>query len=205
MAVAVGAFLFSIPFLTGSADSELERVGQSAVTGSARVMLSDPVRVRRSEKCRSARNAVAYYRARTYERQAAREGRLATRSPIARGKSCRWARYAAAEWQARARSAARRLEAWTEYHYHWWKWLPANWQALGACETGYGQRPGNFEHANSSFVSAFGISRSIYGRDADYHGVPHWDDANPPTPREQYLAALGHLALWGDGWTCPGP
>lgn len=160
---------------------------------------------RSPEFCRSARKAVGYYRNRTYQFQDLRDGTRATRSPIARGKSCHWSRYAATEWQARARSAKVRYEKWYAYHYHWWEWLPANWQALGACETGYGQRPGNFSHANSSFVSAFGISRSIYSTDAAVHDVPAWDDDNHPTPREQYLAALGHLHLFGDGWTCPGP
>jgi hypothetical protein len=61
-------------------------------------------------RCRSARSAVPYYRARTWERQAERGGQLADRTPLARGRSCHWARYVADEWQARARSALRALE-----------------------------------------------------------------------------------------------
>ncbi len=83
--------------------------------------------------------------------------------------------------------------------------MPANWQALGACETGYGRRPGNFNHANSSYVSAFGISRREYDADAAYFGTPPWNDRHPPTPRQQLAAARGHLARFGDGWGCPGP
>ena len=66
-------------------------------------------RVVYGERCRSARLAVAHYRALTWERQDAREGARADRTPVVRGKTCRWARYAADEWQARARSAKRTL------------------------------------------------------------------------------------------------
>ena len=64
------------------------------------------------ERCRSARLAVAYFRAKTWERQAARDGELADRTPIVRGKTCRWARFSAETWQARARSARKALERW---------------------------------------------------------------------------------------------
>ena len=153
-----------------------------------------------AELCAGARRAVAFYRHKTWDRQAD-FGRRATRSPVARGKSCSWVRYAAGEWKARAAAA---LTRWN-HHFAWWLWLPANWQDLGACETGYGQRPGNFAHANSKYVSAFGISRREYDADAAYFGAPPWNDTNPPTPRQQYAAARGHLARFGDGWTCAGP
>ncbi len=94
--------------------------------------------------------------------------------------------------------------AWVDYHYNWRSWLPANWKAVGTCETGYGGDP-NFKFANGSFVSAFGISRSIYDTDARMSGTPPWNDANPPTPRQQYLAAAAHYQHFGDGWGCPGP
>lgn len=64
------------------------------------------------EKCKSARLAVVYYRTLTWSRQEARGGRLADRTPVARGKTCRWARFTAAEWQARALSARRALQRW---------------------------------------------------------------------------------------------
>jgi hypothetical protein len=95
-------------------------------------------------------------------------------------------------------------ERWLQ-EYAWWLWMPANWQALGACETGYGRRPGNFRHANSLYVSAFGISRREYDADAAYYGAAPWSDSHPPTPRDQLAAARGHLARFGDGWGCPGP
>lgn len=68
------------------------------------------------ERCRSARLAVSHYRALTWERQKARQGALADRTPVVRGKTCRWARFAADTWQDRARSARRSLEVWTREH-----------------------------------------------------------------------------------------
>lgn len=95
------------------------------------------------------------------------------------------------------------------WQYKWWVWLPSNWQALGACETGYGKRPGNWKHANSRYVSAFGIQRGsfagAYDHDAKMAGMPPWNDAHPPTPWQQYRTALMHYRLYGDGWGCSGP
>jgi len=85
-----------------------------------------------------------------------------------------------------------------DYHYNWQSWLPANWQGVARCETHF-----DWEHNNSSFVSAFGISWREYNADAAYMGAPPWHVRH--TPRDQYKAALGHYARFGDGWTCPGP
>lgn len=68
--------------------------------------------VRHGERCFDSRRAVVFYRNLTWDRQRAREGELADRTPIVRGKSCRWARFAAREWQARARAAAETLARW---------------------------------------------------------------------------------------------
>lgn len=45
-----------------------------------------------------------------------RYGRLADRTPLVRGKSCHWARYAAGEWVSRSRSARRSFDRWRETH-----------------------------------------------------------------------------------------
>jgi hypothetical protein len=138
-----------------------------------------------------------FYRARTWSRQAD-FGRRATRTPIVRGKSCHWSRYAAGVWQARDQAAKARWE----HHFAWWLWLPANWYRVGSCESGSGGDP-NWEHANSRFLSAFGISVAEYNKDAAYFGAPPWNVRH--TPRDQYDAARGHYARFGDGWGCPGP
>ena len=71
-------------------------------------------RVVYGERCRSARLATVHFRSLTWQRQLARGGDVATRSPVVLGKTCRWSRYAASEWQARARSARWSLERWQE-------------------------------------------------------------------------------------------
>jgi hypothetical protein len=117
----------------------------------------------------------------------------ASRQPIL---GCAYAGWVRDLWRARGERVA--------YHYDWRSWLPRNWYLVGSCETGYGGPP-NWHHANGSYVSAFGISRRIYDSDAAYMGAPPWSDRHPPTPRQQYLAALGHYKRFGDGWGCPGP
>lgn len=70
---------------------------------------------REQRKCRSARQAVSFYRSATHVWQLLRDAEsLAGPSPLVRGKSCRWARYAASEWQERARSARVTYKKWVE-------------------------------------------------------------------------------------------
>ena len=114
---------------------------------------------------------------------------------------CDAARRRAAEWRDRAKAAREALERW-RYLYDWRSWLPRNWYRLGSCETGGGGDP-NFEHTNGQFTSAFGISWAEYNADAAFMGAPPWHVRH--TPRDQYLAALGHYKRFGDGWGCPGP
>lgn len=111
------------------------------------------------------------------------------------------AAYAVSAAAAGARIPAHK-QAW---QFRWQVWLPDNWARLGACETGYGKRPGNWLFQNSVYVSAFGISRREYDRDAAFMGAPAWNDVRPPTPWHQFRAALGHYRRFGDGWGCPGP
>lgn len=117
-------------------------------------------------------------------------------------RDCEVIRRRAVEWRDRAALAAEALVEWTDYHYDWRSWLPRNWYLVGRCETGYGGDP-NWEHTNSSFTSAFGISWREYNADAAHMGAPPWHVRH--TPRDQYMAALGHYDRFGDGWTCPGP
>ena len=151
-----------------------------------------------SSQCPGAREGLRYYRA-AYTWQRSRM-RLPGAVPYVR-YGCVATRRRAAEWRERARAA--RLEA-HRWLYDWRSWLPRNWYLVGSCETGYGGPP-NWHHQNSSFVSAFGISVREYDANARHMGARPWDWKNPPPPRHQYLAALGHYARFGDGWTCPGP
>ncbi len=98
-----------------------------------------------------------------------------------------------------ARRIYKQKQAWlNHYHYNWESWLPSNWKGVARCETHF-----NWEHNNSRFVSAFGISWREYNADAAHMGAPAWHIRH--TPRDQYMAALGHYNRFGDGWTCPGP
>lgn len=148
--------------------------------------------------CEGARKAVRYYRA-AYSWNRGRM-LLSPAPPFVR-YGCDATRRRALEWRARARQAKRDAERWL---YDWRSWLPGNWYAVGSCETGYGGPP-NWSHGNSSFVSAFGISVREYDADAAHMGARPWSYDNPPPPRHQYLAALGHYDRFGDGWSCAGP
>lgn len=149
--------------------------------------------------CRGSNRAIGFYR------QAVREtlGRIGpVELPARRWWGCNSARRRAVEWRAKAHEARVTLAKWIAYQYDWRTWLPRNWYLVGSCESGYGGDP-NWEHSNSRFTSAFGISWQEYDADAAYMGAPPWNVRH--TPRDQYKAALGHYARFGDGWDCPGP
>lgn len=64
-------------------------------------------------RCSSARRAVPWYRSATHSWQRLRDAvRLAGPSPKVRGHSCGFARYAAGEWQSRARTARFTYKKW---------------------------------------------------------------------------------------------
>lgn len=158
--------------------------------------------------CPGARTALTYYRA-AYARHRAAQ-RLPGPVPFVR-YDCPSTQRRAIEWRDRATIERLVAEGWRDFHFDWSEWLPRTWYVVGRCETGYGGAP-RFTHQNGSFVSAFGISRREYNRDAAHMGAPPWpsyaeqaDGVPLPTPREQLLAAIGHYRRFGDGWTCPGP
>lgn len=176
---------------SGGSEPRSSRVVAADLVGTATVR----------ESCRSARKAVATARARTWRYQDRRGSRRSDRTPIARGKSCHWARYAARTHVARARSSQRAYRTWA-YHWDWKSWLPDKWARIGACETGYGQRPGRWDWNSGTYQGAFGF----------YHGS--WDafrlagypsEAYLATPRQQYEVALAIWRRYGfSGWGCRG-
>lgn len=177
------------------ADYSGAAVGKTAVSSSAQVDKRELERA--APGCPHAKRGLRFYRARHGFWVAARgaQARHKVRAP----RNCADARYLAALWRTRA-AEQRRYTTW--WLYSWEEWLPRNWYELGSCETGYGGDP-NWQHSNSSYTSAFGISWAEYNADAAYMGAPPWHVRH--TPRDQYMAALGHLARFGDGWGCPGP
>ena len=90
-------------------------------------------------------------------------------------------------------------------HRFAWEW---NWQAfpswivrLANCESSVNW----YAEGSSSdgvFYSAFNISRSVYDRDAHHMGVRGWyEGKGVPSPYEQAMAVIGHMRLYGDGFS----
>jgi hypothetical protein len=174
--------------------------------------VNDPAKrasLSRSETCRNARRAVHWYREVVREYAA----KMGAGTSLAEGRTeanAACPRYLVKVLRSKARAMRLRWERWWHWHFAWWDWLPANWRALGACETGYGKQPGNWTWDSGAYVSAFGIYRAGYADDAHRIGNLSWDETISrlhrfPTPREQYEAGLSHYRTWGDGWGCAGP
>lgn len=90
------------------------------------------------------------------------------------------------------------------YQWDWTQWLPDKYARVGACETGYGRRPGNWQHDSGTYVSAFGIIRSAYNDFSRRLGYPGWDQGGR-TPRQQYEVAAAIQSAYGwSAWGCGG-
>ena len=168
----------------------------SPTAATARHHPDDPPRA-----CRDAREAIAWYRAR-YNQHRAVVG--ANSAPaLERHMGCRRARQRARYWISAARANRAAAARWVETQYHWWKWLPDKFSRVGACETGYGKRPGSWTWDSGTYVSAFGIYRPAYAQFARQLGLPTWDDPGLRTPREQYQVAAAIQARYGwSAWGC---
>jgi len=170
---------------TSSADSRARELGGARVTA--------------PENCPGVRKAVRFYQRRYAEHRAkmgapSSEPAALTRCP----------RYVLHVWVRKAAAARKAYERWLEYHWHWQEWLPDKFARVGACETGYGKRPGSWTWDSGTYVSAFGIYRPAYAQFARYLGLPTWDDPGRRSPREQYLVARAiqqrySWSAWGCG------
>jgi hypothetical protein len=118
--------------------------------------------------------------------------------------------YLARVLRLKAYATRRHVEAWLEFHFAWEKWLPDKWARVGACETGYGRRPGRWDWDSGVYVSFAGIIRGGYATFAHRLGLRSWDETRLelgrlPTPREQYRVAAALAAEYGFGaWGCGG-
>jgi hypothetical protein len=157
-----------------------------------------------SEKCPSAHKAVRFYQDRMNHWKIKMGATTLTSSTTTLGCP----RYLAHVLQRKARTARRAYEEWHTYHWRWDLWLPDKWQRIGACETGYGRRPGNWRHSNSSYEGAFGFATSSWDAfkgSADPKAGPYPADAWQATPRQQYEVALAIYRRYGfSGWGCRG-
>jgi hypothetical protein len=111
-------------------------------------------------------------------------------------------RYLGRVLRLKSYATRKRAEAWIAYHYDWRSWLPDKWARIGACETGYGRRPGRWDWNSGTYQGAFGF---YYGTWDAYKPAGAPSEAYLATPRQQYLAALNVYAAHGYGaWGCGG-
>ena len=156
--------------------------------------------------CLPSVKAITYYR-RAYT--SSRETMGATGAPARVWyQNCTTLRRRATMWRDRAHVAARELAAYQRYQYAWWEWMPRGWQNIGACETGYGRRPGNFRHNSGTYQGFAGFAVSSWDafvRSADPKAGPYPSEAYLATPRQQYEVALAIWRRYGlSGWGCRG-
>ena len=94
------------------------------------------------------------------------------------------------------------------WQWKWEKWLPDKWQRIGACETGYGKRPGRWDWNSGTYQGAFGFYYDSWDRfvpRADRRAGPYPSEAYEATPRQQYEVALAIYRRYGlSGWGCRG-
>lgn len=166
--------------------------------------MSRPAALTPASECPSVRKALRFYTQRWKHWENLRAGapKLATH---ARSKCPRYL------LEIRQRKAAQAHAEWNRYFRYQWawsEWLPDKWQRIGACETGYGSRPGNWRHSNSSYEGAFGFAKQSWDSfkyRADPKAGPYPADAWQATPRQQYEVALAIWRAYGfSGWGCRG-
>ena len=87
------------------------------------------------------------------------------------------------------------------WQYRWQVWLPDKWQRIGACETGYGKRPGRWDWNSGTYQGAFGFHHQSWDQ---FKPVWWWPkNAYDATPWQQYRTALAIHARYGfSGWGC---
>lgn len=89
------------------------------------------------------------------------------------------------------------------WQWKWQVWLPDKWARIGACETGYGKRPGDWTWNSGTYQGAFGF---YYGSWDQFKPVASWpDEAYLASPWQQYQTALAIYRRYGfSGWGCRG-
>lgn len=156
--------------------------------------------------CGEAWQAVRFYRGKTAQHRATLGA--SSLPPVENNASCKRLRERAQYWQATARAHAQQVARWRAYHYDWPAWLPDKWQRVGACETGYGKRPGRWDWNSGIYQGAFGFyhgSWDAFVSRADPKAGPYPSEAYEATPRQQYEVALAIWRAYGfSGWGCRG-
>ena len=87
------------------------------------------------------------------------------------------------------------------WQWKWQAWLPDKWARIGACETGYGKRPGRWDWNSGTYQGAFGFAVSSWDQFKPVHWWP--SEAYLATPWQQYQTALAIYRRYGlSGWGC---
>lgn len=197
-AIAIAGALAAIAVLVGGTTPE-----NATPSLDARTWQTAPTQVRR---CPEARAGLRWYRSKIALHVSAR----GLPQPIFREhpRKCERVLELAAQVRAKAALERERYEAWRSYHYDWPSWLPAGWQRIGACETGYGRIPGNWQHNSGAYQGTFGFavrSWDDFVPRADPKAGPYPSEAYLATPRQQYEVALAIYRMYGlSGWGCRG-
>lgn len=197
---------FSLIFVTGGAATSKRTLPIRVVE----VRGVDIVSVKQQRQLRSLSRKVASAQVATWKCQGSLgEPRLRSSvSPWALPKSVAYRKWVVKRWAGRASACGARKAEYERQRN--WRAFPSWIIHLGVCESGGsgGAPPGhpnwNAEGSSSdgTFYSAFNISRSVYDRDAHHMGVRGWNEGpGIPSPYEQAMAVIGHMRLYGDGFT----
>ena len=157
-------------------------------------------------RCGDAYKAVRWYRQK-YDEHKTLLGQP-TAPPLEEAMNCRRLRERARYWIQAAKTNRVAADRHYNYHHAWATWLPDKWQRVGACETGYGQRPGRWDWNSGTYQGAFGFyhgSWDAFVPRADPKAGPYPSEAYQATPRQQYEVALAIWRAYGfSGWGCRG-
>lgn len=190
--------------LVGTAGLLTTAMGEDPAQPSGRATLIAVSSAVYEPPCTDAQQGITYYR-KAYTASREKMG-LVGAVPRVWYRDCEVVRRRAGEWMERAKNARLELHAWTQNQWNWARWLPDKWQRIGACETGYGQRPGNWKHNSGSYQGAFGFANQSWDSFVP-HADPTWgpypSEAYEATPRQQYEVALAIYRRYGlSGWGC---
>ena len=147
-----------------------------------------------------------FYRAKTWSYQKELgENPLSTNHPERKKNACGYKRFVVASWRGLAAAYKKEVAKHNHYmwyHYAWQDWLPDKWARIGACETGYGKKPGRWTWNSGAYQGAFGFATSTWDQYKP-SGAP--SEAYLATPRQQYQAAENVKNAVGYGaWGCGG-
>lgn len=195
--LAFPAVAFSLIFVTGGAATSKQTLPIRVVEGRG----VDTLSVKQQRQLRSLSRKVASAQVATWKCQGSLgEPRLRSSvSPWALPQSVAYRKWVVKRWAGRASACGARKAEYERQQN--WRAFPSWIISLARCESSLNwSAEGSSSHG--VFYSAFNISRSVYDRDAHHMGVRGWNEGpGIPSPYEQAMAVIGHMRLYGDGFT----